>query len=147
MRFGAALLSGLLALVILAGCSSGAEDGGSADPEAPATDESPAFEMVAPPGSYSMPGGTTQVLGILTYRDLEGGFWAVVNTAVPEEAATADIVAVVVPADEDIGVDLQTFNGEYVSVVGMLNEGPSIYMAGPVIEAQTIEVVSDTTVE
>lgn len=147
MRFRAVLVGGLLALVMLAGCASGSDGSETPDGETSSTDESPSFEMVAPPGSYSMPDGTTQVLGILTYRDLEGGFWAVVKTAIADEAATAEIVAVVVPAGEDPGVDLQTLEGQYVSVVGTLNEGPSIYMAGPVIEAQSVEVVSDTAIE
>lgn len=146
MRFRVALAVSLLAVLLLAGCASGSDSDGSGDEQAP-VDDSPAFEMVAPPGSYSMPDGSTQVLGILTYRDLEGGFWAVVKTAVPEDAATAEIVAVVVPTGASLDVDLQTLNGEYVNVVGVLKEDASIYMAGPVIEAQTVEIVRDTAVE
>lgn len=147
MRVRIALAIALLAVALLAGCTSGNDGNDTTGEQQPPADDSPSFEMVAPPGIYSMPNGTTQALGILTYRDLEGGFWAVVKTAVPEEAATAEVVAVVSPVGEGLDVDLQTMNGEYVSVVGLLNEDPSIYMAGPVIEAQTVEVVRDMVVE
>lgn len=138
----------LLMALVLAGCTSSEtpdeprEESGETSP----TDEGPVFEMVAPPGIYEMPGGETQALGILTYRDLEGGFWAVVNTAVPEEAATADVVAVIVP-DDDIAPLMESNIGKYVSVVGNLEDGANIYMAGPVIEGKSIEVVSDMVVE
>ena len=141
------LIAVLMLALALSGCAAADSDGSSdGAEEPPPSEESPSLEMVAPPGIYDLPGGDSQALGILTYRDLEGGFWAVANTAIPEEAATADIVAVVLPA-EGLEVDLQTMNGEYVSVVGTRSDGPSIYMAGPIIEAKTVEVVSDTAVE
>lgn len=138
----------LMTALALGGCSSpepGQGPAGESEETSP-TDEGPSFEMVAPPGIYDLPGGETQALGILTYRDLEGGFWAVARTAIPAEAATAELVAVVLPA-EGLEVDLQTMNGEYVSVVGMRDDGPSIYMAGPIIRARAVEIVTDMPVE
>ena len=141
------LIAVLMLALTLTGCGAAGSDGsGDGAEEPPPAEESPGLGMVAPPGIYDLPGGDSQALGILTYRDLEGGFWAVANTAIPEEAATADILAVVLPA-EGLEVDLQTMNGEYVSVVGTRSDGPSIYMAGPIIEAKTVEIVSDTAVE
>lgn len=145
MRFF--LIAAVLMGVALAGCgTSSPEEPGESSEEASPTDEAPAFEMVAPPGIYEMPGGDTQALGILTYRDLEGGFWAVVNTAVPEEAATAAVVAVIVP-DDDIAPLMEPNRGKYVSVLGKREDGANLFMAGPVIEGKSIEVVSDMVVE
>lgn len=129
----------LLVALALAGCS-GARDEGDKKPETSTTDQSPQLSTVAPPGIYDLPDGTTQAVGILTHRDLEGGFWAVVNTSVPEGAASAQIVAVVVPPQ---GIDLQSMSGRFVSVRGKRQEGPSIYQAGPVIDAASVEVVTE----
>lgn len=150
MRGRYVLVGMLLVVLAVAGCAAdGDVDGnGGLDEtdEETATDESPEFEMVAPPGLYDLPDGTTQALGILTYRDAEGGFWAVASTAVPEEAASADVVAVVLPG-EGVDVDLQTMNGQYVSVVGRRADGASVYQAGPVIDAESVQVVRETVVE
>lgn len=136
------LLVGMaLMLVALAGCGQ-KSDGTEGTGETTVTDESPTLGMVAPPGIYDLPAGTTQALGILVYRDLEGGFWAVAKTAVPEQAETAETVAVIV-ASQEVAATLESLRGEYVSVIGVRSDGPSIYMAGPVIEAQTVERVSD----
>jgi hypothetical protein len=130
----------VVALLLLAGCAGKGDSSGAG--ETTSTDESPPLSAVAPPGIYDLPGGSTEALGILTYRDLEGGFWAVAKTSVPEQAETAEIVAVVVPSAE-LAPQLESLRGQYVSVVGIRNVGPSIYMAGPVLEAQSIERVTD----
>ena len=100
--------------------------------------------MVAPPGMYDMMGGTVQALGILTYRDAEGGYWAVVNTAIPEEADTAAVVVVIEP-DDDIAGSMEMYRGQYVSVTG--NREDRMHPGGPVMEGRTLEVVSATVVE
>lgn len=144
------LIGVLLVALTLTGCAAADDEPADGEPqeseEETVPDETPSLGMVAPPGIYELPNGDTQALGILTFRDLEGGFWAVVDTAVPEEAATAAIVAVILP-DDDIAADMQTYNGQYVSVVGNREDEPNIYQAGPIIEGKSIEVVSDMVVE
>lgn len=132
----------LLLGLLLSGCSGGGANDGKKDE--PTTDESPDFETIAPPGIYALPDGTTEALGVLTHRDLEGGFWAVVKTPKPEEAQTAEVLAVVVAPE---GIDLASMSGRYVSVVGTRNDGPSIFMAGPVLNATSVKVVSDSGVK
>lgn len=141
-----ALLSvvALAAALVLVGCGQ--------TPSDPATGTYPTgqapepSQSLAPPGIYEVEGGKTQALGTLDYRDIEGGFWAVVDTPVAEDAAKADVVAVIPNADK-LGVDLESMKGSYVSAIGKKLDGASIRMAGPEIEAETIEVVSDTNVE
>lgn len=138
MRLRTLLVVAVLIALPLAGCANGGS--GQGKKESTTTDQSPALESVAPPGIYDLPDGTTQAIGVLTHRDLEGGFWAVVKTTLPEEAATAEIVAVIVPPQ---GLDLQPMEGQFVSVIGKRNEGPSIYMAGPVLNAETVKIVAN----
>lgn len=136
----------LVGLLVLVGCTG---TGSQTEPksETPPTSQPPESSAVlAPPGLYEVEGGKTQALGVLDYRDIEGGFWVVVDTAVAEDAAKADVVAVI-PNAEDLGVDLESMKGNYVSATGTKLDGASIRMAGPEIEADTIEVVSDTNVE
>lgn len=139
------MLAVTLALGVV-GCVNGASE------QVPQTGTTPegtpptSLGVVAAPGLYDVEGGKTQALGTLDYRDLESGFWAVVDTAVPEDAATADIVAVIPNADE-LGVDLESMKGSYVSAIGTKLEGASAQQAGPQIEAEKIEIVTDTTVE
>lgn len=143
-----AILLFTVATLGLGGCGSDGRDGadGASDGAASPGKDLPGLEMVAPPGIYDLPGGETQVLGILTYRDLEGGFWAVADAADPSQAATAELVAVIVP-DGEIAADMGTYEGRYVSVIGSREDGPNIYQAGVVVEGRSIEVVSDTVVE
>lgn len=143
------VLLGLLAVaIVLGGCASQPESQPSEDiqsgpsEEDTITDEAPSLGQIAPPGLYYLPDGSVQALGILNYRDAEGGIWVVARTGVPEEAATAPIVAVV-KLEDDLAVDLQTMNGNYVSVRGKPDDDSA---AGPMIEAVSIDVVSDMVV-
>lgn len=132
------VLIGLLALTMLvSGCAT-ADDGSS--------NGGTSTDALAPPGLYEQDDGTWQALGLLTYRDLEGGFWAVVDTALPEEADSAPVVAVVLP-DAGITSKMESLQGRYVSVIGTLPGGVDIYQAGPVIKASSIEEVIEKTVE
>ena len=105
----------------------------------------PSSPALAPPGLYEQPNGSVQALGILTHRDLEGGFWAVVDTMLPEEADTAGIVAVI-GVTPDMEKSMESYRGQYVSVIGERKDA-SVYQAGPLVEARTIEVVTDMIVE
>ncbi len=106
--------------------------------------QTPSSGVVAPPGLYDQTDGTVQALGLLTYRNEEGGFWAVVNTVQADEAGTASVVAVVKP-DDDIAARMESFRGKYVSIIGK-REDDRTYQAGPYIEGRTIEEVVDTAV-
>lgn len=100
--------------------------------------------MMAPPGMYDQMNGMVQALGILSYRDAGGGFWAVVDTAIPEEADTAAVIIVVEP-DDDIAGSMEMYRGKYVSIIG--DREDRMHPGGPVMEGRMIEVVSDTVVE
>ncbi len=150
----------LVVLVVLAlmlfGCANGGDtsDPGTAPAStgfqgAPGSGEAPPSSgatsaMLAPPGLYDQPDGSVQAFGTLAYRDLEGGFWAVVDTVIPEEADAAAVVAVIVPAD-DIAGSLESYRGQIVSIIGD-REDMSIHQAGPVIEGRSVEVVTDMVV-
>jgi len=101
--------------------------------------------VLAPAGLYDQPNGQVQALGTLSYRDAEGGFWAVVDTPLPEDAATAPVIAVIKP-DDDIVSLLEPNEGAYVSIIGTRDDDRT-YQAGPLIEGRTLEVVTDTVVQ
>lgn len=139
------ILCGLLVLtLLLTGCAT--TDSGTDGAETPTPDGGTSSGQLAPPGLYEQDDGTWQALGLLTYRDLEGGFWAVVGTALPEEADTASVVAVVLP-DAEITAQMESLRDKYVSVIGTKSQGADIYQAGPVIEATSIKEVIERTVE
>lgn len=154
---GARIILVVLVVLVLTlfGCANGGDtpDLGTAPAatgsEAPGSGEAPPSSgetsaMLAPPGLYDQPDGSVQAFGTLAYRDLEGGFWAVVDTVIPEEADAAAVVAVIVP-DDDIAGSLESYRGEIVSIIGDLQD-MSIYQAGPVIEGRSVEVVTDMVV-
>lgn len=148
VRMRIAVLYLAVVAVALGGCGSQPESQAPRDiqsgpsEEDTVTDEAPSLGQIAPPGLYQLPDGTLQALGILNFRDVEGGIWVVARTGVPEEAAVAPIVAVV-KLEDDLAVDLQTMNGTYVSVRGTADDDSA---AGPMIEATSVEVVSDMVV-
>jgi hypothetical protein len=111
---------------------SGSEDDGSSGGSA--------SEEVPDPGMHEQDDGTVQAVGILTFRDLEGGLWVVVDTKDPAEAADADIVAVLGASDEIPG-PINSYKDKYVSVVGIPRDA-SVYQAGPFVEMQTIEILT-----
>lgn len=139
------VLCGLLILtLLLTGCAT--TDSGTDGVETPTPGGGTSSGQLAPPGLYEQDDGTWQALGLLTYRDIEGGFWAVTGTALPEEADTAPVVAVVVPSAE-ITAQMESFRDKYVSVIGTKSQGADVYQAGPVIEATSISEVVEKTAE
>lgn len=142
-RMGARLFPILVLLLALISVGCGTEEGTTTSVTGTVGDTTSG--MLAPPGLYELQDGTVQALGILTYRDLEGGFWAVVETTLPEEADAAAIVAVVGPS-EDMEASLDSYRGEFVSVIGV-EQDVSAYQAGPFIEATSIKIVEEMKVE
>jgi hypothetical protein len=94
------------------------------------------------PGLYDLADGTTQAVGTLQWIDLEGGFWAVIGGT----EATGDVgttVAVIANAAKDDPAYV-ALAGATVQVVGDRVSGASVRMAGPEMEASSIEGFSDT---
>jgi hypothetical protein len=91
------------------------------------------------PGLYEQNDGTVQAVGILTYRDLEGGFWAVVETTDAAQADNADIIAVLGSSDQMPG-PIGSYEDNYVSVIG-LPLSSSVYQAGQFVELQSIRTL------
>ena len=137
-RQGIALV---VVLTLVASLSSGCS--GLADSVTSRYGSSTAF---ATPGLYEQPNGTTQALGVLAYRDTEGGFWAVVDAVLPQRMNSAPVVAVIIP-DSKMTSQMESYRGKYVSVIGTKDDGPSTYQAGPVIKATSIALVKDRVAE
>jgi len=148
MRSKMIVIAVLLLTLSLVGCANepdtvepGAQPDGAGTGQAPSSP--PTSGMMAAPGMYDQMDGTVQALGMLTYRNADGGYWAVVDTAVPEEADTAPVVIVIQP-DNDIAGSMEMYRGQYVSVIGTRED--RMHPAGSVMEGRTIEVVTDTVV-
>ncbi len=124
----------------LAGC-------GASEPAetSTSTTEQESLGMFAPPGLYDLGAGRTQAFGVLVHRDLEGGFWAVVDAQLGEPNDEAPVIAVLVGA-EDLGVDLVALEGGFVLAEGTLSEGPSTRMAGPELVVDSVKEATDTVV-
>lgn len=132
-------ISGLL-VATLAGCGS---SGSSVTTTS--TTQPDSLGMFAPPGLYELEGGRTQAFGVLVYRDLEGGFWAVVDAQLGEPNEEAPVIAVLVGA-EALGVDLAALEGGFVLAEGTLSDGASVRMAGPELLVDTVKEATDTIV-
>lgn len=101
----------------------------------------PAGSSLAP-GLYPLPDGKVQAIGTLEYRDLEGGFWAVIDGSAAGGAEGA-VVAVIANADE-FAEETGGLAGTGVIVVGTQLDGASIRMAGPEVDATSITAQDST---
>lgn len=138
MKTRFALMSLLVVLVLaVAGCTS------SDEPPigVPDSQEPPAGLRLAP-GLYELEDGTAQAVGTLEWRDLEGGFWAVTG-GTEAEGNVGETVAVIANGSEFTD-ELEPLAGKQVIVVGKTLDGASIRMAGPEIEMESVEEISDT---
>jgi hypothetical protein len=144
MRIILLALTALLSLALLAGCGSGDDtaSGGSTSSLGAVDDAA----TPAPPGLYDLPDGRKQALGVLEYRDLEGGFWAVVQAYPGQPTTQAGVVAVLANA-EALEVDLEALEGSYVRADGKVLEGASVRMAGPELEVDELAPVSESRVQ
>lgn len=129
----------LLALVLglaLVGCA----PAGETRPEPASTPpEAPGAATGLAPGLYDLEDGSAQALGVLTWVDLEGGFWALVGGTEAEGDAGTTVAVIANGAERD--AELRPLEGSMVLVTGERFEGASIRMAGPEIVAETIEKV------
>lgn len=143
------IVSALLVLVLagsLVGCGSSgtmkpAENPGSIPATSGPPSDGAAGTRLAP-GLYELADGSAQALGMLEYRDLEGGIWVIVGGT----EATGDVgktVAVIANADE-LAAQLDGLKGATVIATGKKLGGASIRMAGPELAVTSIEKVEDT---
>ncbi|MDO8964016.1 MAG: hypothetical protein Q7W30_05910 [Coriobacteriia bacterium] len=134
----------LAAAIALTGCASPA----TPTPEKPAARE----ETAAPAGDaagmrlaaglYDQTDGTVLAIGTLEWRDIEGGFWAVIGgSQAGGDAGT--VAAVIANAKKDDGA-YTALAGKTVEVRGTRIEGASVRMAGPEVNATSITGISDT---
>jgi len=134
----------LTAMFALVGCASDSQEPDSSDVDTPAgADDSPAGGLRLADGLYDLEDGTAQALGRLEYVDLEGGFWAVVTGGTGEDAETVVVIA----NGDEFAEELEALEGKTVSVVGTRLDGVSVRQAGPEMEMETIEELSDTGAE
>lgn len=128
-----AILAATALILATAGC-------GSRKPEPSATQSSPSTGAVEGtltprPGLTDAGNGSKRAVGILVHRDIEGGFWAIVDATSAEQAKEATVVVVLVAPNHMIARGLE---GHYVEAVGDLRTGVSIRMAGPELKATTL---------
>ena len=83
----------------LAGCGAGATDESPAPSASSTPGGAPAGGTKMAPGLYDLEDGTAQAVGTVEYRDLEGGFWAVVG-GTEAEGDVGKVVAVIVNGDD-----------------------------------------------
>jgi hypothetical protein len=88
------------------------------------------------PGLYDLEDGSVVAVGTVEYRDLEGGFWAVIGGTEAEGDAGA-VVAVIVNGDEFAG-DFRSNEGLSFEVYGERAGDVSSRMAGPEITAARV---------
>ena len=130
----------LLLGVALSGCTVPTSSERTKDPSPPS--ESPSTGSRLAPGLYDLEGGKAQALGTLEWSDLEGGFWMIVG-GTEAEGNVGKTVAVIANG-ADFQRLLESLKGKQVVAVGTKLDGVSIRMAGPEIEIDSIEEVTDT---
>jgi hypothetical protein len=142
----------LVVALAAAACFSAGCVGGPSSPEKPAS--APVQSPTAPPASdaagsqlapglYELEDGTSQAVGTLERRELEGGFW-VVTGGTAAEGDEGSTVAVIANGD-DFESELKQLEGRSVVVTGRALDGASIRMAGPEIEMASIEEMNRTS--
>ena len=125
----------------LASCGAGATDEPPAPSASSAPGGAPAGGTKMAPGLYDLEDGTVQAVGTVEYRDLEGGFWAVIG-GTEAEGDVGKVVAVIANGD-DYTQQFKELEGLSVIVKGARLEGASTRMAGPEITATSVVAASD----
>lgn len=136
-------LAALSLLMVACGTAEAPKKSEQPPAEAPSEGgESPSAGMRLAPGYYELEDGKVQAVGTLEYRDIEGGLWAVIGGT--EAEGNLGEVAAVIANPDTFKAELEKLKGGTVLVTGKAAEGASIRMAGPEIEAESIEGMSDT---
>ena len=125
----------------LAACGAGAADKTPAPSPSSTPAGAPAGSTKMAPGLYDLEDGTVLAVGTVEYRDLEGGFWAVIG-GTEAEGDVGKVVAVVANGD-DYAQQLKELEGLSVIVKGTRLDGASTRMAGPEITATSVVAASD----
>ena len=153
-RRAAAAAAALTAVVVavtavalaLAACGGSTEAGDAASPAATASGaQQPAGGAAGgtklAPGLYDLEDGTVQAVGTVEYRDLEGGFWAVVG-GTQAEGDEGAVVAVLVNGDE-FADEFRANEGMSFMIEGERAGEASTRMAGPEITATSVTLASE----
>jgi hypothetical protein len=132
--------------VVLTACTSAPKSTTPAQPNEtpPATTESssPAAGSRLAPGLYELADGSAQAIGVLEYRDLEGGMWVLVG-GTEAEGNPGQVVAVIANPS-GFERELEQLKGQLVAATGTKADGASTRMAGPEIQIKTIEGIKDS---
>lgn len=131
-----------LTLLLATACAPTPDPGLTPEPMPIEEPGGPAAGLRLAPGLYDQADGTVLAIGTLAYRDLEGGFWAVLDGTKP--AGDANEIVAVIANGEAFSAELEALEGRTADVTGRRLEGASIRMAGPEIEMTGIEEISDT---
>lgn len=128
----------------LVGCAAGDRSGPVVSQPAPAPAPAPggpAPSSKLAPGLYDLLDGSVQAVGTLEWRDLEGGFWAVIGGT----EATGDVgkVVAVLANGAEFQSELEPLKGLAVFVDGTRNDGASTRMAGPEITVTKVTAAND----
>ena len=91
------------------------------------------------PGLTPIGEGQAEAVGIVTYVNLEGGFWRIADTASARRAESAGTVVVIANAG-DLTNGPSSYEGRYVRATGELFDGASIRMAGQEMIVDRIEI-------
>ena len=129
----------------LAACSGGA--GGAASPAASASPSAPGVPFQGAgatkmaPGLYDLMDDSVVAVGTVEHRDLEGGFWAVID-GTQAEGDAGKVVAVIVNGD-DFAPLFKANKGYSFLVYGKRAGDASTRMAGPEITARRVVLSSE----
>ena len=101
----------------------------------------PAAGTKMAPGLYDLENGSVVAVGTVEYRDLEGGFWAVIG-GTEAEGDAGKIVAVITNGD-DFAPVFRDNEGLSFEVYGHRAGEASIRMAGPEITARRVVLAAE----
>ena len=130
-------------LVALVACSGGGADATSSPSPPASSDPGAATGSKLAPGLYDLEDGTVQAVGVVEYRDLEGGFWVVIGGT--EAESDAGKVVAVIANGADFEQQFKDREGLSMIITGKRLDGASIRMAGPEIEATSVVAASDAS--
>ncbi len=145
MKLRLVVLSALMALGLVLGACGSSPDRAIAPETKPPTATpdggAAAGGTQLAPGLYELEGGRAQAVGVLEYRDLEGGMWVIVGGTQAEGNEGATVAVIANPAE--FSATLKELQGKRVIADGRKLDGASIRMAGPEIELGSIEALPE----